>query len=264
LIHWVIIGVIQGVAEWLPLSSKTAILLYAMSALGLDFQTAYALAILMQGSTALAGIAYLREDYLEATRAVVLGDSGEGRAKAMFLTLSLVGTGVVGLPILLLIEGGSEGSLFLLLMTALAFLIVAYTDLFQRRLGERTATDVNPLDSAIVGALQGVAMFPGVSRSAVTTLGLLGRRFRAEEALRLSFFTGVIATIGSTLVGLVVALPNATLSAQIQGIAVAWAIGGMVGFFCVGALIRLSARLRVWQLSLVMATITLASSVLGQ
>jgi len=255
--HWVAIGTIQGVAEWLPISSKTAILLYAARVMGLDLSTSLVLAFLMQGSTALAGILYLKDDYLSSARAILGGASREEKNKLTFLVISLCLTGAVGMPLMLFVEEEAGNSAIFLTLTALAFLVVACLDLFRRNLGNRTASDLSPTDSLVAGTLQGVAVLPGFSRAAVTSLGLLFRGFRTDESLRLSFFTGIPATIGATLVTLWrTPLGNAE-GLEVEGILVAWTVGTLVGLLCVRTLVSLAARLRVWQLSIAMGALTL-------
>lgn len=259
IIDWIVIGAIQGITEWLPISSKTAVLLYAARVMGLDLSTSYLLAFLMEGSTALAGILYLREDYLSSAKAIFGGASGKGRNTLMFLLISLGLTGAVGLPLMLFVEKGAASSATFLTFTALAFLAMAYLDFSRKNLGIRTASSVTPIDSAVVGVLQGIAVVPGVSRSAVTTLGLLFRGFRTGESFRLSFFTGVLATIGATLVSLVRTSLGTATGLDAEGILVAWIVGAVVGLLCIRTLIELAAKLKVWQLSIAMAVLTLLS-----
>lgn len=259
IIHWIIVGIIQGVTEWLPISSKTAILLYAARVMGLDLSTSYLSAFLMQGSTALAGILYLRKDYLSSAKAIFGRTPSEGRNRLMFLAISLCLTGVVGLPLMLFVEEEAASSAVFLALTAFAFLVVAYLDFSRKNLGSRAASDVNPVDSAVVGVLQGIAVVPGFSRSAVTTLGLLFRGFRTDESVRLSFFTGVLATIGATLVSLIKTPLGTATGLDVGGILVAWIVGTVVGLLCVRTLIGLAAKLKVWQLGIAMAVLTLLS-----
>jgi len=261
-IHWIVLGVIQGVTEWIPLSSKTAILIYAMWVMGFDFPTAYLLALLMQGSTALAGLIYLKEDYAASANVIFGRGTKAGASKVMFLLVSLVATAAIGIPIVLFVGEAAVDSASLILLMALAFLAVAYVDMLQRRLGSRDASGLTTADALVVGALQGISALPGVSRSGATTLGLLSMSFRTDEALRLSFFTGVIATIGSTVVSLWATVPDAQLGVQLEGVLIGWATGAVVGLLCIRALIGLSTKFRVWQLSLAMAALALTSLLL--
>lgn len=263
IIDWIIVGAIQGIMEWLPISSKTAIMLYAVRAMGSDLPTAYFIALLMQGSTALAGILFLKNDYLLSARAVLGNRTEEGVRKAKFIVISLAVTGLVVLPLMLLIKNWTVDVATLLYLTSLAFLVVAGVDHYRKGLGDRVAAGLTTLDSVVVGGLQGIAVLPGFSRSASTTLGLLFRGFRTDESLRLSFLTGVPATIGATLISLVGVFSGVPFSVEIQGILVAWVTGIVVGFLCVRTLVNLSAKMRVWQLSLIMGVITLSSALLS-
>jgi len=263
IIDWIFIGAIQGITEWLPISSKTAIMLYAIRVMGVDLPTAYLIALFMQGSTALAGIIFLKNDYLMSVKAMLGNRTEEGIRKAKFIVISLVITGVVGIPLMLLVETVTVDIAILLYLTSLAFLVVAGVDYYRKSLGDRAATSVTTLDSIVVGVHQGIAALPGLSRSAITTLGLLFRGFKTDESLRLSFLTGVPATIGATLISLVSTFWGVPFSLEIEGILVAWATGIVVGFLCMRALVNFSAKMRVWQLSLIMGAITLGSALLN-
>jgi len=57
---WVLIGIIQGITEWLPISSKTAVAL-ALSAMGIKLYEAYSLGLLINSSAAIAAAYYFRK-----------------------------------------------------------------------------------------------------------------------------------------------------------------------------------------------------------
>ncbi len=81
-LEWLILGAVQGVAEWLPISSKSILLLLAAE---LGIEDAYALALAINGASFAAPLIYFNRVYLQ-------------RATLRFLLGSLIGTSLVGLP----------------------------------------------------------------------------------------------------------------------------------------------------------------------
>jgi len=62
LLYSIIIGIIQGVSEWLPISSKTQIIVSSTILLKISFQQAYTFNLFMEISTLTATIIYFRKD----------------------------------------------------------------------------------------------------------------------------------------------------------------------------------------------------------
>ena len=72
LLYSIIIGIIQGVSEWLPISSKTQIIVSSTYLLKLTFQQAYTFGLFMEIGTLAAAIIYFRKDLVQ-TRASFAG-----------------------------------------------------------------------------------------------------------------------------------------------------------------------------------------------
>lgn len=63
----------------------------------------------------------------------------------------------------------------------------------------RELKDLTIKDSIIIGVLQGIAIFPGISRSGITIVGIIKRGFKPQEAFALSFLMAIPAIIGAFL-----------------------------------------------------------------
>ena len=72
LLYSVIIGIIQGISEWLPISSKTQIIVASTYLLKLSFQQAYTFGLFMEIGTLVAAIIYFRKELAELVQ-VLLG-----------------------------------------------------------------------------------------------------------------------------------------------------------------------------------------------
>ncbi|MCE4627969.1 MAG: undecaprenyl-diphosphate phosphatase [Desulfurococcales archaeon] len=182
----VLIGALQGILEWLPVSSSGQVSLLLTSLLGLNPAMSYRLSVTTHIGTAASGAILVKDELLDALR---LGP---------WLRVALVPL-LAGAPVALAIERvvtGLSGDIFNLLIA----ILLVITGLVTARAGRsshfawRPATSLSTLDLAIIGLLQGLAALPGLSRSAVTIAGLLLLRVPPDDAVRASILMGAAAT----------------------------------------------------------------------
>ena len=244
----IVLGLLQGILEWIPVSSEGGVALASTALSGLDPDDATRLALFLHAGTAVAAIAYYRvevREILRSIRALSRRPFADETADLSFLVVATAATGVTGLPAYLVLDAavsGLEGGLFLALVGGL----LVVTGLVQRfaatlSLGERTTPDW--VDAAVVGALQGVAILPGVSRSGTTVSGLLLRGHDGESSLRLSFLLSIPAALGANALVLVdTGLPAIS---PVEAV-VALAVSAVVGYLTVDALVRLVRKVPFW------------------
>jgi len=206
----VLLGIIQGLTEFLPISS-TAHLTIAGKVLGLvdlDHAAAWtAFIAVMQLGTMAAVLVYFWKDLvgilMGLIRDLTTGAAtrrGQGWSRESRLALAIViGTipvGVVGL----LFEDQIEGALTKSIPVIIGSLVVLAALLWLAEKvarHERTITHVGLWDALLVGCAQALALIPGSSRSGTTiTAGLL-LGFTREAAARFSFLLSVPAVLAS-------------------------------------------------------------------
>jgi len=244
-----VVGLVQGVLEWLPVSSEGSVAILVTALTGATPAIATRLALFVHAGTALSALAYYRSEV-----ALVLASAGGWRpgtafsrstADLSFLALATLATGVTGLPAFLLLDAlVSEltGGAFIVLVGGLLVL----TGLLQRfaawlSLGGRETPDW--LDALLVGGLQGLAILPGVSRSGTTVSALLLRGHEGEASLRLSFLLSIPAALAANvLVVLSDGIPAVSPAAAL----IALAVSALVGYLTVDALVRLVRRVPFW------------------
>ena len=210
------LGLVQGLLEWLPVSSSGHVLLLS-SALGI--REAYELSMSLHLGTACAAAILFKREFLNAARqALSLGKRG-GRELRVLLVSTLL-TAVLGLPVYLLVRGVEEASFrwLMLLVAASLFLTAA----IPRSKGGVKA--VSTREAVALGLAQGAAALPGLSRSGITLAVLLALGVEPKEAVRWSVIAGVPVAAGAALLSLtevwsnfyVVALGN--LAAFLSGL----------------------------------------------
>lgn len=195
----VVLGVVQGVTEFLPISS-TAHLRVVPALLGWGDPGAAFSAVIQLGSL-VAVIGYFLTDLLRMTRASLawLRDRGKDPARpaepaARQLLYVVVGTIPVGVAGILL-KHHVEGSLRALSVIAAAQIVVglALAVVERRARHSRDFDQLGIRDAVTIGCAQAVALVPGVSRSGVTLLAAMALGFRREAAARFSFLLSVPA-----------------------------------------------------------------------
>jgi undecaprenyl-diphosphatase len=195
----IIAGVIQGVTEWLPISSSGQNMIALINLLGLEeLETAFSLAIYLHLGTLLAVLVKMRSEVKEVV--MKLPEYREDRL-VQFLGVSTLSSALVGFPVYwLLKENLGTGQVDFGFVTALIgfFLILTGLMLYlsRDRMGKKTFQRISFLDMLVVGVAQGFTILPGVSRSGTTIAVLLFRDFRQEDALKLSFLMSIPAVVG--------------------------------------------------------------------
>ena len=202
-----ILGLVEGLTEYLPVSS-TGHLLLAQRLMGIDSSTASdAFAICIQAGAILAVLGIYRQRVAQMVMGAV-GRNEAGQRLLINLLSAFVPAAVLGLllekPIKKYLFGGDEWGLWPVVAAwfagGMAILVVS---LARRRRGTSPTTgfDLEQLTvrmALIVGFAQCIAMWPGVSRSLITIVGGVLVGLSLPAAVELSFLLGVITLTAAT------------------------------------------------------------------
>ncbi len=191
-----LLALIQGITEFLPISSSGHLILTPLL-FGYELQD-LAFDVSVHLGTLAAVILYFRREILRMTRAVLeslrTGRLGEGEARLGWMILiATLPVLLLGLPLKAVLEALREDDTLIALViatTTIGFgLLLWWADRQGKR--NRDESSLNWRDALIVGLLQTIAIIPGTSRSGITiTAGLLlGLTRRA--ASRFSFLLAI-------------------------------------------------------------------------
>jgi len=196
LLRAIVLGIVQGVTEFLPISS-TAHLRIVPELLGWPDAGAAYTAMIQLGTVA-AVIVYFWRDLVRLTQAWVEGvlhgtpfRTLESRL-AWFVLVGTLPIGILGLTF----KHHIETSLRSLYVIAFAMVGLAVVLLLAERIAQhrRTLKEMGWGDAIVIGLCQAVALIPGSSRSGTTLTGGLALGFRREDAARYSFLLSIPAT----------------------------------------------------------------------
>jgi undecaprenyl-diphosphatase len=241
------LGVIQGLTEFLPISSSAHLLLVpwvlGWKPEGIAFDVA------LHVGTAVAVLAYFWKDWLvlvsEAIRGIVTGDpfGNRHRRLAWYLAAGTLPAVIAGLAFEHAVEQKLRSPL-LTVVTLTVFGLVLYAA-ERRSRQNRSMDDFTLVDSLWVGLSQAVALIPGVSRSGITiSVGLFRDADRASAA-RFSFLLSTPVIVGAGLLETARLFGGAAQGAGQGTTAPAWAVlaagtaaASVTGFLCIRYFLR--------------------------
>jgi undecaprenyl-diphosphatase len=258
-----LLGILQGLTEFFPISSDghvaLAQMLFEIDGGGLT------LSVLLHVGTLLATVTFFRRrilailiDVWEHLQAGRLPAQTAPGWDALVILLATLPTGLIGLISRDTVAQWTQ----LPLATGFGFIITASA--LTSTLWVRTGSALSPslTGALLLGLAQGLAVAPGVSRSGLTMVAALWLGVRGERAFELSMLLSVPAVIAALLLELVEgdSMPGETL----------WIVTGAISAFVVGLLaLRLLERVvarnnlawfALWVLPLALATLALAKA----
>ncbi len=254
----VLLGVVQGVTEWLPISSEGAVAVAYSLLRDTSLSEAVAYALWLHLGAAFSALVAFRGQ----VRGLVKEATSTPLAPSpllRFLAAATLISAAIAVPLLLLLDELSERTgAPAMAVVGVMLLITGAVQLRRRSNGVRELACVSVKDALLCGMAQGVAVLPGLSRSGLTVAALLARRFDARESLTLSFLMSIPAGLGAA--GFAYFKDNALLG--MEGIA-ACAVAFLVGLLSIKILLRLAERVNFAPFVLSVGVLMIAGAVLA-
>ena len=198
-VHSIVLGIIQGLTEFLPVSSKTH-LLFAEELFKIDPKWRVSFDVILHLGTTLALIIFFIKPIVRIIGGLfskVEDIRKENWNMVLAIAVGSVPAGVVGFLVKdridVLFASTTYAALFLL-VTGLVLFLTRKTN------GERTKLTVT--DGLVIGIGQAIAIMPGISRSAFTISAALFLGFARPEAFEFSFLLSIPAILGAGLIKL--------------------------------------------------------------
>lgn len=225
-------GLIQGLTEFLPISSSGHLVLVP-AVFGLDEPGLATTAVLHLGTLA-AVVWYYRDDLLRIIRSP---GAPESRRILWLLLLGTIPAAVIGLslegPIEIIFSEPWLAAVMLMVTGA----VLSLSLLIPR--GTRRVEDGRAGDAAVVGFAQAFALIPGISRSGMTITAGMAQGLQRVEAARYAFLLAIPSIAGAGfLEGLELVRQGGFEASMLLGVAVA----AVTGYFSIAFLLRLLTR----------------------
>ena len=251
LLSSILLGVIQGVAEFLPISSSghLAIAEHLLGMSGASDIPEFFDVLLHLGTLVAVFVAYwddVRDMVVEffcGVRDLARGSTPTPvpPARRMIL-LIIVGTLplLVVLPIKDLVEGLADNMYFVATALLVTGCLLFASDRVKK--GRKTEKSATMVDVLLVGVAQAVATCPGISRSGTTITAGCFRGFDRKFAVRFSFLLSIPAILGANILSLKDAVEAGIIWADIPVYLVGVAVSAVVGYACIRLLKMVADR----------------------
>ena len=232
-----ILGIVQGITEFLPVSSSAHLLLGRHAFGWVDEHSGLVFDVATHLGTLVATILYFRDDLLAMAAALPRFFSDAPEARLM----RLVAIGSVPMVVVgLLFSNWIEAHARVPIVTVVTLSVGALGLLLVERLGPRTrgVDDLTPVDATAFGIAQAAALIPGLSRSGSTiTIGML-LGVRRDAAARFTFLLGIPAVVAA-LGKAALELRHIPLTSDLVSVLVVGVVtSGVVGYLSIRFLLQ--------------------------
>lgn len=243
LVQAIILGVVQGLTEFLPVSSSGHLALAQAIIPGFQ-QPGVFLDVLLHVGTLAAVVVYFRQDLaalLVSLPSLFRGNADRAEQRLWLgVIIASVPTGIMGL----LLEDRMEAMIGSVPLIGGALVITGGWLLAGEALAKKATPQPGPPSwwrALVIGVAQGIAVTPGISRSGSTIATARALGIDGREAARFSFLLSLPAIGGAAFL---TAVKNreeilASSAAQVAGFLVGPVVAGVVGFIAIGLVMRL-------------------------
>jgi undecaprenyl-diphosphatase len=230
-----IMGIVQGATEYIPVSSSAHLVLVPWL-LGWP-DAPFTFEVLVQWGTLVGVFVYFWRDLWDIACSIVVGLirrqplATASARMGWYILLGTVPAVIFGFLLKDIFEAAFAAPVAVAatLFGTAAILMIA--EHFGRR--KRTVEDWGWLDALIVGLWQVLALFPGISRSGATIGGAMLRDFDRPAAARFSFLLSVPALLGAGILAIADLLGTGALQAELPALAVGFTAAAISGYLCI-------------------------------
>lgn len=240
----VAMGFLQGVAEFLPISSSGHLALFQHFFQMENFEdTQLFFTVMLHFGTLVSVFIYYWQDILDMIREFFLGvgslfsKKGNGgvptppaRRMVLLIIVATLPLFVI-LPVKKYIEAATGSVIFVSLALLATGCLLFFSDRLAK--GRKTARTATVVDAVLVGCAQAVGTLPGVSRSGITISTGMLRGYDRSFAVRFSFLMSLPAVLGATILELKDAIEIGLDPAILPYCLVGMAVAGVVGYFAI-------------------------------
>ncbi len=246
IISAIILGAVQGISEFLPISSSAHLVLVPHI---LGVETGLAFDTILHLGTLIAIFSFFWKDIINLIKGFILSliDLSEGKELfiselkkvpekrlSWLLIIATIPTGLMGLLLKDAVETIFRGTVFVGIFLIITGIILYLSE--RRPSGDITAKNMSFKDALIIGICQGFAVLPGISRSGSTIASGLFLGLNREYAARYSFLLCIPAVLGA---GLIQAKDIVTLDASISVLVVGFISSVVFGYLSIKLLLKI-------------------------
>lgn len=284
LLQSILLGIIQGVTEFLPVSSSGHLAIFK-SLFHIQMDTGLFFDVLLHFGTLIAIVVAYYRDIWEMIREGVslmvdlfynlylwVTRRGEERGYrplvdtsyrkfVLLILVSTIPTGLIGLLLSDVIEQASE----VLLVPGICLIITGILLFLADRVvsGEKTPKSTSYLQAIGIGVCQGIATLPGLSRSGTTITACLLCGFDRKYAVKYSFIMSIPAVLGATILECKDLSLSGIASGELVNYVIGMLVAGVIGYICIKTMLLIVRQKKFTIFSVYCLIVGLIATVAG-
>jgi len=250
----IILGIVQGLVEWLPISSEAMVTLSAKFLFGMDYQEALSVSVFLHWGTLFAAVIYFRNELIQMAKDIFSRNSD--KRLPLFLIATTLLSGIIATPLLFLAFSMEIPDGLFTIFIGIFLLFIAFLQKNQKAGKEGTKMEIKK--AIIPGLAQGFSALPGISRSGITLATLLAEKFPLKDALRLSFLMSIPIVFAAELMLPVIKQDFTATNEMLVGALAA----AVAGFLSISALLKFAEKADFFRATLTLGAIVLSAGLL--
>lgn len=238
----IIYGLVQGIAEFLPISSSGHLALLHMF-LPEPFQNKLAFDVTLHLGTLVAVVWYFRGDIkvLWLDFFASFKDIRKGIFSQSWLVIwGTIPAALIGVKFGDQIELAMSQPLVIALMLVLVGVLFIVMENISKK--ERNLAELTFKDAIFIGLSQVVALIPGTSRSGITIIAGLGRGLKREAAVRFSFLLSLVIIAGASLIKVPKLFQQDLTPPEWTFLSIAFIVAALSGLWAISFLMKFIAK----------------------
>jgi undecaprenyl-diphosphatase len=233
-----VLGIVQGLTEFLPISSSAHLAIVPwLAGWRLEPRAAFLFDVLVQVGTLLPLLVVFRHDLIQMAGALVRALGGRERPWSpdarlgLWVIVATIPAAVIGLLVKDRIEVAfSDLRAVFVFLTFTSLILVLGEQLARRR---KALSQLTAVDAVSVGLAQAVALFPGISRSGATMSAGRAVGLARPDAARFSFLMAIPALAGAGLIAGMDLFSTSGLADWLLPIGVGFVTSALVGYVAI-------------------------------
>jgi undecaprenyl-diphosphatase len=240
----VILGIVQGLTEFLPVSSSAHLVLVPyLAGWNLDQGFAFVFDVLVQLGTLAAVIFYFRKDLVDILKAWLQGIrqhqpfANENSRMGWNLIFATIPAGLAGLLLKDKVEAAFASPVLTAVFLFCTAILLVGAEIYHRQVKstgqEKSLARMTTADAVVVGLFQALSIFPGISRSGATISGGIFRKIDRQGAARFAFLMSIPIMLAAAILGVKDLLDVPNLGQMAALVAVGFILAGVMGYLVI-------------------------------
>lgn len=237
----IILGIIQGIAEFLPISSSAHLIIFREifglgSNIGSNIELAFDLALHF-GTLLAIVIFFFKELWKLLIDGLTKGNKTKDGKLFWFLILATIPAGIVGVLFEDVFDSFFRKQLWLIALALIIVGIIIYL-VDKKSKADKSMKDLKWYQALIIGCAQVFALIPGFSRSGTTITASRALGLDREDSAKFSFYLSIPVVAGATLFSLIKDNTITIISENLMIFGIGILISFIVGLLCISFLLK--------------------------